>query len=243
MATNLDSNNSCIFSLAAARKKLEEIVERPPPPPASSSSPAGGATAAAVVAPAPLKVPPQKMKQKPAPPPPPLPVPEWILGLISNTFFGPCPRHGPGGTATTAASGEGGAGGAGGKGSGGGGSGGAETTSSSSHSSSTKKTDLTHWCCACLRPLCAACIQEREHPAGHRLQQVRGRRGVGVGSFFSVPRGKEEKKPPRLPLGAASRLSDFFVCFFSLSPRSISLSVFLLPSRHCRMLLSDPSLA
>ena len=161
-----EEDNKGGASLLAAAAKMEEDKEKPP------SSPNGVAAAAAAPPP-----PPQKQQQQqqttttvPPPPLPHPPVPQWILGLISTTFFGPCPRHGPGGTAAAAAaaSGTGGAGGGGGGKGGGGGGGNAETSSSAS----TKKADVTHWCCACLRPLCASCIQEREHPAGHRLQQV-----------------------------------------------------------------------
>ena len=162
-AAKSDDNNGCGASPAAAhqKKKTEEVMEKPPPRPSCSD---GVLAAAATVAPAPAPPPPQKQQTTTAPPPPPRqPVPQWILGLISTTFFGPCPKHGPGGTA--AASGGGGKGGGGGS---------AETSASASTATptSTKKADLTHWCCACLRPLCASCIQEREHPAGHRLQQV-----------------------------------------------------------------------
>jgi hypothetical protein len=140
-------------------------------------------------------------------------VPPWILGLISTTFFGPCPKHGPAGTASAATTATGSGAGGGDKG-----GGGAETSSAALAPPSTKKADLTHWCCACLRPLCASCIQEREHPAGHRLQQVRR-----TGRFFSYSRGRR-KKTDALSFGNALRLSDFLL-LFRLPPSSRSRAI------------------
>jgi hypothetical protein len=158
-------------------------------------------------------------------------VPPWILGLISTTFFGPCPKHGPAGTASAATTATGSGAGGGDKG-----GGGAETSSAALAPPSTKKADLTHWCCACLRPLCASCIQEREHPAGHRLQQVRR-----TGRFFSLLEREKKKNrrafvwerfeafrlPPPLPPSPFFSFPRHSPPRVSRSPLSIYLSIYL----------------
>jgi len=170
--------------------------------------------AAAAVARAVAATPPAVAPPPVSTPARPAPVPEWILGIISTTFFGPCPRHAPAGAETAAGGGVT-----------------ATTTATSpslssshspSHSPLGKRADLTHWCCQCCVPMCSLCIQgdaKKGHSPGHRMQQVKREREI----FVAVER--------KVFFSRRNSPSSFFSDFSFLT-----LSTFLL------CLLQNPSL-